>query len=51
VEDAKLGIEAAKRARMKVIGYRNPNSGDQDLSRADMIVNDFSWLSGEEMLA
>jgi beta-phosphoglucomutase family hydrolase len=51
VEDAKLGIEAAKRARMKVIGYRNPNSGDQDLSRADMIVNDFSRLSVEEMLA
>jgi beta-phosphoglucomutase family hydrolase len=51
VEDAKLGIEAAKKAGMKVIGYRNPNSGDQDLSRADMIVNDFSRLSVEEMLA
>jgi beta-phosphoglucomutase family hydrolase len=51
VEDAKLGIEAAKSAGMKVIGYRNPNSGDQDLSRADMIIHDFSGLSVEEMLA
>lgn len=51
VEDAKLGIEAAKSAGMRVIGYRNPNSGDQDLSRADMIVYDFSGLSVEEMLA
>jgi beta-phosphoglucomutase len=51
VEDAKLGIEAAKGAGMKVIGYRNPNSGDQDLSRADMIIHDFSGLSVEEMLA
>jgi beta-phosphoglucomutase family hydrolase len=51
VEDAKLGIEAAKNAGMKVIGYRNLHSGDQDLSRADMIVYDFSRLSVEEMLA
>jgi beta-phosphoglucomutase family hydrolase len=51
VEDAKLGIEAAKNAGMRVIGYRNPHSGDQDLSRADMIICDFSRLSVEEMLA
>jgi len=51
VEDAKLGIDAAKSAGMKAIGYRNPNSGDQDLSRADMIIYDFSRFSVEEMLA
>ncbi len=51
VEDAKLGIEAAKSAGMKVLGYRNPNSGDQDLSKADMIVHDFSRLSVKKMLA
>jgi beta-phosphoglucomutase family hydrolase len=51
VEDAKLGIDAAKSAGMKAIGYRNPNSGDQDLSRADMIIHDFSRLSVEKMLA
>jgi beta-phosphoglucomutase family hydrolase len=51
VEDAKLGVEAAKNAGMKVVGYRNPNSGDQDLSRAEMIVDDFLKLSVEDMLA
>ena len=51
VEDAKLGVEAAKNAGMRVVGYRNPNSGDQDLSRADMIIDDFSKLSVEDMLA
>jgi beta-phosphoglucomutase family hydrolase len=51
VEDAKLGVEAAKNAGMRVVGYRNPNSGDQDLSRADMIVDDFAKLSVEDMLA
>jgi beta-phosphoglucomutase family hydrolase len=51
VEDAKLGVEAAKKAGMKVIGYRNPNSGSQDLSKADLIANDFSELTVEEMIA
>ena len=44
VEDSKLGVEAAKRAHMKCVGYRNPNSGDQDLSKADIVTNDFSKL-------
>jgi HAD superfamily hydrolase (TIGR01509 family) len=51
VEDAALGIEAAKRAGMKCIGYRNPNSGDQDLSKADISIDDFSRLEIEEMLS
>lgn len=38
LEDSKHGVEAAKRAGMKCIGYQNPNSGPQDLSRADKIV-------------
>ena len=48
---AKLGVEAAKSAWMGVIGHRNSNSGDHDLSRADMIIHDFSELSVEEILA
>ena len=51
VEDAKLGVDAARNARMKVIGYRNPNSGKQDLSGADLVVDDFSRLKLEEMIA
>jgi beta-phosphoglucomutase family hydrolase len=45
IEDAKLGIEAAAKAGMKRIGYRNPNSGNQDLSKADFIVSDFTRLT------
>ncbi len=50
VEDSALGVEAAKRARMKCVGYRNPNSGNQDLSRADIITGDFSKLDIETLL-
>jgi beta-phosphoglucomutase family hydrolase len=45
VEDSELGVEAAKRAHMKCLGYRNPNSGNQDLSKADIITDDFSKLN------
>ncbi len=51
IEDAALGVEAAKRAGMKCIGYRNPHSGDQDLSRADITIDDFSKLTVEETIA
>lgn len=39
IEDARLGVEAAKAAGMTCIGFRNPNSGDQDLSKADFVVD------------
>lgn len=39
LEDAALGVEAAKEAGIFCIGYRNPSSGEQDLSRADLIVD------------
>lgn len=38
IEDSKNGTIAAKTANMTCIGYQNPNSGNQDLSRADEIV-------------
>ena len=50
IEDAQLGVEAAKSAGMKCIGYRNPHSGNQDLSKADIVTDDFSELDIEEML-
>lgn len=40
VEDSRNGVLAAKAAGMRIIGYRNPSSGDQDLSRADAVVTD-----------
>ncbi|HOA79917.1 MAG TPA: HAD family phosphatase [Defluviitaleaceae bacterium] len=38
LEDTKHGVIAAKEAGMKCIGYINPNSGKQDLKKADLIV-------------
>jgi len=45
IEDSHAGVQAAKAAGMKCIGYKNPNSGNQDLSEADLIVKSFSDLS------
>ncbi len=45
IEDATNGVKAAKSAGMKCIGLKNPNSGDQDLSQADLIVDNFSELT------
>lgn len=39
IEDSKNGVLAAKEAGMKCIGFKNINSGEQDLSMADYIVN------------
>jgi beta-phosphoglucomutase family hydrolase len=50
VEDSELGVEAAKRAHMKCVGYRNLNSGNQDLSKADIITDDFSKLNIANLL-
>jgi len=51
IEDSKLGVEAAKTAKMKCVGYVNPNSGNQDLSSADVIVDDFAKLSVQRLLS
>lgn len=44
IEDAFKGIQAAKAAGMKCIGFKNPNSGIQDLSAADLVVESFREL-------
>ena len=51
VEDSKLGVEAAKRAGMKCLGYVNPSSGKQDLSKADLVTDDFRRLDVQKLLA
>ena len=45
IEDSNNGVKAAKRAGMNCIGFSNNNSGNQDLSIADYVVDDFSKLS------
>lgn len=42
VEDSHSGLRAAIAAGMKCVGYVNENSGNQDLSDAHLIVEDFS---------
>jgi HAD superfamily hydrolase (TIGR01509 family) len=49
IEDSNHGVTAAKRAGMKCIGFKNPNSGDQDLSKADLIIDDIEELSLERI--
>jgi len=39
IEDSKNGLIAAKKAGMTCIGFQNLNSGNQDLSQADLIVD------------
>jgi beta-phosphoglucomutase family hydrolase len=51
VEDSMLGVKAAKKAGMKCLGYRNPNSGNQDLSKADILTDDFSKLDIQSLLS
>ncbi len=45
IEDSKNGVRAAKEAGMKCIGFRNINSGNQELSRADLIVERMDKLN------
>lgn len=49
IEDAKSGVEAAKAAGMKCIGFSNPNSGKQDLSRADLIISNYKDIGLDEI--
>ena len=47
IEDSANGVRAAKDAGMKCIGFKNANSGDQDLSLADMVTDDFRKVNLE----
>ena len=49
VEDSSNGVKGAKAAGMKCIGYKSINSGNQDLSLADMVVEDFSKLTVQDI--
>lgn len=49
IEDSKNGVLAAKSAGMTCIGYVNPNSGNQDLSRADYSIAHFDELDEVEL--
>lgn len=50
IEDSRNGVRAAKKAGMKVIGYQNINSGEQDLSEANLIVSDYANFDINQIL-
>lgn len=50
LEDSKHGIQAAKSAGMKCIGFINPNSGNQDLSKANTIMNSIRDIKVTDLL-
>ena len=45
VEDSYNGVKAAKSAGMYCLGYHNPNSGCQNISDADKIINSFANIN------
>ncbi|MCX8130252.1 MAG: HAD family hydrolase [Clostridia bacterium] len=44
IEDSRNGIIASLEAGMPCIGFKNPNSGNQDLSKADKTISHFSEI-------
>ena len=44
IEDSHNGVSAAKAANIFCIGYINKTSGEQNISKADIIINDFHKL-------
>jgi len=44
IEDSGNGVRAAKAARMKCIAFKNLNSGHQDISPADMVIEKFDEI-------
>lgn len=49
IEDAGLGIEAAKRANMKAVGFLTKWNSKEELARADRIISSFQKLSFKEL--
>jgi len=45
IEDSQNGVAAAKAAGMKCIGFANPNSGNQNLSKADLVIKSFEEIN------
>jgi beta-phosphoglucomutase family hydrolase len=51
IEDATHGVEAAKAAGMKCIGFKNTHSPGQRLEKADMIVDDFKSIGVRDIFS
>lgn len=51
LEDSRNGIAAAKAAGMRCIGYVNANSGNQDLSTADFIIQSIDEILTKDLIS
>ncbi|MDR3284204.1 MAG: HAD family hydrolase [Treponema sp.] len=51
IEDSGNGVVAAKRAGMKCVAFKNPTSGNQDISQADLSTDQFSELPVKRILS
>lgn len=49
IEDSTNGVKAAKAANLLCIGYNSHHSKLQDLSAADLIIDDFKELNAEKI--
>lgn len=50
IEDSFNGVTAAKAAGMICIGFKNDHSGNQDLSKADLVIDNFETFDIEAFL-
>jgi HAD superfamily hydrolase (TIGR01509 family) len=49
IEDSENGVLAAKAAKMKCIGFRSEHTGQQDLSKADWVVDSIKEVTVEKI--
>ena len=50
IEDSSAGVRAGKAAGMRTIGFHSPNSHQQDISMADLEIQDFSSATVQQIL-
>lgn len=51
IEDSNNGMRGAKAAGMYCVGFRSPNSGNQDLSACDLIIDNFDEKNVQKIFA
>jgi len=51
IEDSSAGVKAAKSAGITCVGFRSPHSGNQDLSMADLIIDDLASINKNRLEA
>mgnify|MGYP000936416411 CR=1 FL=1 len=50
IEDSENGVKAAKAGGMRCIGFKNPNSGEQDLHGADWLIDSIKEIRFEDLI-